>query len=349
MRKLVKMFNVALIGIGLLTANVANAQEFSVRVEPGIAIPAGDPQDDRFDVGASLAVKPELTVGSWVGVGPSSSVTVFHSTLEGIDPPVIWTLGGFLRIKRPHDQENTSSGAEAVSPWIDSDLQYVRTGDLNRVGWAVGLGAAFPASDERSVWVGPFARYQAVHQDETLDPTRNTNESHTVILGLSLEFGSSQKLPTPVKPSEPVTQPVVPKPELPKPPVTTFEEAEVQLSQVIQFAWDSEQLDSTAANQLDEVVKKLSFSLEKKDLKSIKIDGHASSEGQVHHNDKLSQRRADSVLEYLVSHGVPREKLTAVGHGSKEPVADNKTEDGRVLNRRAEFTVNFTILKEVKK
>lgn len=118
----------------------------------------------------------------------------------------------------------------------------------------------------------------------------------------------------------------------------------LEIKQVIQFAWDSPVLDTTANAQLAEVVKKLASA---KEFKSIRIEGHASSEGQVKHNDVLSQNRANSVLEFLVAHGVPREKLSAVGHGSRVPVASNKTEAGRVQNRRAEFTVRFVIVREV--
>ena len=121
---------------------------------------------------------------------------------------------------------------------------------------------------------------------------------------------------------------------------------DVELKQVIQFKWDSAKLDIVATEQLDVVVKKIN---DAKEFKAIKIEGHASSEGPVAHNDKLSQRRANSVLEYLVSCGVSREKLSAVGFGSRVPVATNATEDGKVLNRRAEFVVNFVIVQGVEK
>ena len=80
----------------------------------------------------------------------------------------------------------------------------------------------------------------------------------------------------------------------------------------------------------------------------VNISGHASSEGQVEHNNKLAQKRADSVTEFLVASGIDRSRMTATGFGSRVPVADNATEDGRVVNRRVEFDVSFSLVKGAK-
>lgn len=325
----------------------------SVRVEAGVALPLGDPQDDRFAPGGSVAIKPELTVADFFGFGPSGSVTVFNSEVLGIDSPTIWAVGGFIRFKRPHSfKGNPDSGAAAGSPWVDADLQYVRTGPLDRIGYAAAIGVSWPVDEERIFWMGPFVRYQGVHQDD-LPVGRNSNDSHTLILGASLEFGAAQKrapvppVDEPLPPVKPVPAPVVP-PPAPTPPA--HKDVDMQLSQVIQFAYDSDKLDSVATGQLDTVIAKINGA---KSYKAIKVEGHASAEPpqnstQVVHNDKLSQRRANSVMEYLAAHGISREKLMAVGFGSRVPVATNATEAGRVQNRRAEFVVNFVIVQEVK-
>lgn len=72
---------------------------------------------------------------------------------------------------------------------------------------------------------------------------------------------------------------------------------------------------------------------------SIEISGHTDPTGGEALNRELSQARAQSVLEYCVSKGVPRERLRAVGYGSKKPVASNATPWGRLANRRIEFHV----------
>jgi OmpA-OmpF porin, OOP family len=65
----------------------------------------------------------------------------------------------------------------------------------------------------------------------------------------------------------------------------------------------------------------------------IEVDGHTDSTGSPAHNLDLSQRRADSVMQYLHSHGVTN-TMTSKGYGEEKPIADNATKDGRALNRR---------------
>lgn len=71
----------------------------------------------------------------------------------------------------------------------------------------------------------------------------------------------------------------------------------------------------------------------------IEIEGFTSSEGPESLNLNLSQRRADSVLRYLVSKNVPLYRITVIGLGTDSPVADNKTKAGREQNRRAEVRI----------
>jgi outer membrane protein OmpA-like peptidoglycan-associated protein len=349
MKKFLKVFSAALLGVGLFVIpSLSQAQEVTLRVEPGIAVALTDPQAQRFGIGGALAVKPEIGLGSYFSMGPSASVIAFPSTGSVTSAPTMWTMGGFARVKRPHDEKNLGSGFTAVSPWVDADLQYVYTGGLDRFGWAVAAGASVPTSDERNLWVGPFVRYEDVHQDDGKVGV-NTNDSKTLILGLSFELGAKVKRMEPIakqdpKPVEnPVQTPPVEQPQvLPEPPKQLVD---VELKQVVQFPWDSSVLDKTSTAQLDEVVKKITSS---NDFKAIRVEGHASSEGQVKHNDVLAQKRAQVVVDFLAAHGVPKEKLSAVGFGSTVPVATNKTPAGRVLNRRAAFVVHFVIVKEVK-
>ncbi|MFC2111497.1 OmpA family protein [Bacteroidota bacterium] len=71
----------------------------------------------------------------------------------------------------------------------------------------------------------------------------------------------------------------------------------------------------------------------------IEISGHTSSEGSDSYNLKLSQERAQSIVDYLAGKGIATNRMTARGYGETEPVATNETEDGRILNRRVEFKV----------
>jgi OOP family OmpA-OmpF porin len=99
----------------------------------------------------------------------------------------------------------------------------------------------------------------------------------------------------------------------------------------VHFAFDSSAIDSPSAAILDELA-----SILQKNSGSVNIDGHTCSIGSADYNLKLSQRRADSVKDYLVKKGVPSSSLTTKGYGLTQPKYDNNTEEGRRLNRRAE-------------
>jgi OOP family OmpA-OmpF porin len=72
---------------------------------------------------------------------------------------------------------------------------------------------------------------------------------------------------------------------------------------------------------------------------SLKLAGYTDSRGSVAINLKLSQQRAEAVKMYLVSKGADPAKIEADGYGKANPIASNKTADGRKLNRRVEFTL----------
>jgi outer membrane protein OmpA-like peptidoglycan-associated protein len=71
------------------------------------------------------------------------------------------------------------------------------------------------------------------------------------------------------------------------------------------------------------------------------IEGHTDSTGSAKINEKLSQSRADAVMQYLIEAGFPADKLSAKGYGSANPIGDNKTSKGRQENRRVEIFSEF--------
>ena len=72
----------------------------------------------------------------------------------------------------------------------------------------------------------------------------------------------------------------------------------------------------------------------------VRLAGHTDNIGQADDNRKLSQARAESVRKQLIAYGCAPEKITAVGYGDLQPVADNGTEEGRQQNRRVEITLS---------
>lgn len=71
----------------------------------------------------------------------------------------------------------------------------------------------------------------------------------------------------------------------------------------------------------------------------VEIGGHTDNSGDYAYNVDLSQRRAESVRDYLISQGVKADNLKAKGYGPDKPVASNNTKEGRANNRRVELTV----------
>jgi len=71
----------------------------------------------------------------------------------------------------------------------------------------------------------------------------------------------------------------------------------------------------------------------------IEISGHTDNTGSLDLNNRLSQSRAQSVVEYLVQKGIDRARLEFKGYGPSQPIADNATAEGRKANRRVEFKI----------
>jgi outer membrane protein OmpA-like peptidoglycan-associated protein len=78
---------------------------------------------------------------------------------------------------------------------------------------------------------------------------------------------------------------------------------------------------------------------ERPDILKIEIGAYTDNEGKEAFNVKTSQSRADSVKKWLVDHGVAEGRLVAKGYGPKNPIADNKTKEGRAKNKRIEITI----------
>jgi OOP family OmpA-OmpF porin len=85
------------------------------------------------------------------------------------------------------------------------------------------------------------------------------------------------------------------------------------------------------------VLDRVAATIERCPEATIEVAAHTDSSGSTSHNLTLSQARADAILEYLVDAGVRRERITAIGHGEANPIADNATEEGKAANRRIEF------------
>ncbi len=104
--------------------------------------------------------------------------------------------------------------------------------------------------------------------------------------------------------------------------------------QGVNFATGSADLIPTSDFVLSYAVR----SLKKNPTLAIEVDGYTDNVGSQKKNLTLSQARAESVMQYLQTHGVTNQ-LTAKGYGKEDPIADNKTADGRLQNRRVSLKI----------
>ena len=105
----------------------------------------------------------------------------------------------------------------------------------------------------------------------------------------------------------------------------------------IYFETNSDKLKLISNSQLDD----LAQILKRYDGVSLTIEGHTDSDGDDAYNQNLSQKRTDSVKNYLISKGVSESRLTAIGYGETRPVAPNTNAAGKAKNRRVELKTSY--------
>lgn len=101
------------------------------------------------------------------------------------------------------------------------------------------------------------------------------------------------------------------------------------------FDFDKSTIKPEGRQILDQVAEQVSTI----ELETLIATGHTDSTGPDAYNQKLSERRANSVKEYLISRGVPADRIYTEGKGESEPVATNATREGRAQNRRVEIEI----------
>ena len=148
--------------------------------------------------------------------------------------------------------------------------------------------------------------------------------------------GTTTPAPKPAAPATPSAPAAPASPAAPAEPAKPAP-ASVRQSVVIQadalFDFDKSVLRPDGKKSIDEALSKISGV----DLEMVIATGHTDSIGTERYNQRLSERRAAAVKAYLVSKGIPASKITTIGKGKSQPVATNKTKEGRQKNRRVDI------------
>ena len=141
--------------------------------------------------------------------------------------------------------------------------------------------------------------------------------------------------PAPAPAAAPAAPPAPPPPPAPVSEKVTFAADAF-------FEFDKSVLKPEARSKLDDLVSKTAGI----NLEVIIAVGHTDSDGGDAYNQKLSVQRSESVKAYLVSKGIEKNRVYTEGKGEKQPVADNKTKEGKSKNRRVEIEVVGTRTKK---
>jgi OmpA-OmpF porin, OOP family len=196
---------------------------------------------------------------------------------------------------------------------------------LGMAALALGTGVAFAAD------------YPVV-TDSSGKPVRDSSGNCVQSSGMMHPDCGAKKVEAP-KPAAPKAPEVVPGPAAPAAaPAAPAAPAPASVKQSITiqaealFDFDKSVVKPDGKRDLDQAAAKMSGV----DVEMVIATGHTDSIGTEAYNQKLSERRANAVKAYLVSKGVPASKITTLGKGETQPVATNKTKEGRAKNRRVD-------------
>ena len=122
----------------------------------------------------------------------------------------------------------------------------------------------------------------------------------------------------------------------PKKSLVVVKNTRIRIKRKIHFETDSDQIDPRSFGLLDEVVDTL---IRNPDIKLVEIQGHTDSAGSDGYNQALSEKRANSVKDYVISKGIDAGRISSRGFGESKPIASNDTPEGRAQNRRIEIKI----------
>jgi len=118
-------------------------------------------------------------------------------------------------------------------------------------------------------------------------------------------------------------------------PAARVEKGQIRIVEQVQFAYNSAQILKASDTVLAAVGKILADNPQIK----VRVEGYTDNKGGDAFNKRLSQKRAESVMAWLVKHGIDKARLSAVGFGKEHPIDTNETDEGRANNRRVEFHI----------
>jgi OOP family OmpA-OmpF porin len=331
-----KLTAICAMAAGLATpAAAADRYDDRAYIAPMLSYVFAD--DDRYNkdgYGGALALGKQIS--PYLGVELRGSY-LYYSAESGEEPGLLCNL---LGLNCPYQPSSTTlygiGAALNLYPFMGGLYIHADAMGGSSTQYNVGLGY-----DALTLGGGAALRIEALyHMNKDFEEPR-------INLGMRIPFGAAAKPAPPPPPPPPMAAPrpepvrvvSLPPCELPASgqPVSLAgcKVGDTVVLHGLEFEFDSEELTAKAKRDLDLVIQALR---DRPDIK-VEIRGHTDSMGSQSYNDDLSERRAYSVLHYLVEGGIATERLTARGFGENSPIADNATDEGRARNRRVELYV----------
>jgi len=343
----------------LLAGRPAVAQEFRFNAEPAAAFWVDEPQSTRFTPGFYLALRPGIALGRFVALQWSYALLLTPAKESSNDDGMAHFILAGVRVRPLASLRPESEQLGGL--FMDFNLGYVRTGDLDRFGFDAGLGYGFQVAPWLSL--GPVVRYgQIVQANDALN--EDPNDAQFITVGLDFAFGpaheekkEAEKVECPTAPECPPERMAVASlcpdsdrdgvcdandrcPDQPGPPATlgcpVVLRSDAPLVVLVQFEWDSAELPPPEDDAITmyPVLNAVAEAIAQDPSIRVCVVGYASEEGSVEHNEDLSRRRAQAVQGYLTDRGLPEARIPVAGLGARCQLVPEST---RVLNRRVEF------------
>lgn len=305
----------------------------------GISI-ADDDRDTGYKIYGGYKINKNFAVeGGYFDLGEfgyaattSAGTLNGHSKIKGLNLDLVGMLpitdkfSAFGRVGVNYaDVKDSFTGTEASVYGANANPSK-RAANLK-----VGLGLQY-AFTESLAMRGEVERYRIN------DAVGNKGDIDLISLGLLYQFGAAKAAPAVItEMPEPVAVAAAAAPA----PVVAAQPAPVPVSEKVTFAaetlfdFDKSVVKPEGKAALDDLLRKLKGM----DTEVMITVGHADAIGSDDYNQKLSIRRAEAVKAYLVSTGVDAQRVYTEGKGEAQPVADNKTAEGRAKNRRVTVEV----------
>ena len=207
------------------------------------------------------------------------------------------------------------SGVEASVALLGGYFRDI-AGPIDESGGGLAVHGAVGWDVHPELNLGVFVRFE----EQFLRPAANSDRDDRQLISAGLQLGWHEPPPAPAPPPPP-----------PPPPAPAAKKKIILRG--VNFDFDKATLQPQGKPILDEAAK----ILKENPSINVQVQGHTDSIGSVDYNLRLSDRRAATVKNYLVSQGVSASRLTTKGFGMADPVASNDTADGRAQNRRVEL------------